>query len=185
MLTPLHISWKDPSGANIYRGAEWSKNEFVVRDLAGGVLQPDSYSEVFTVVMQNPAQERRMEAVARDGQQATGIPEKFVSVKLYLDAEDDALVDMLVHDWPAHDAGVELSFDQGVTWRRIDQAWGNPLDPSTWIPLPAVVAGAPAGELGAFPPFNRCLIQLRIKTPAHSASFGMFKFELAVDFDVL
>lgn len=185
MTLPLHISWKDSSGSNVYKGADWANDSWLRRDLPIGVLQPDSYSEVFTVVMENPVQQRRLETTHTDGLQPSGTPEKFINVRLYLDSDDASVVDMLVYDWPGRDAGVELSFDQGVSWKRISALWGNPVDETTWIPLPPVVSGAPDGELGAFPPYNRALILARIKTPANPASFGLFRFELAVDCDVL
>jgi hypothetical protein len=186
-MLPIHIAWEDTTGANVYRGADWGTDAWIENELVEGVLQPNSYSDIFTVVMQNTAQDRRLASVAQDGSGASGTLETFINVKLYLDADDPEMVDLLVNQWPALDAGVELSFDQGFSWKRISPVCGNPADPSTWILLAgsAVTEGAPDGQLGPFPPFNRATVQVRIKTPQVPTSFGLFQFQLVPDCDVL
>lgn len=186
MLLPLHLAWKDIVGAVVYRGADWSQDQWRQADLVEGVLQPGAYSAVFTAVLQNPVQERRLEAVSRDGS-SSGTPEKFVNVRLYLDADDPAMVALLLDQWPLAGAGIELSFDRGISWTRLSSAAGHPERPSTWILLPgsSVTEGAPDGELGPFPPFNRATIQMRVRTPAETGSFGLFRFRLVPDADVL
>lgn len=185
-MLPLHISWKDETGSRIFRGANWDLDSWIVQDLFEGALAPGSYSAIQTVALQNTAQERRLEALARDGVSPSGLPEKMVSLRLYLDG-DDATIATLIDAWPQQGAGIELSFDHGVSWKAISPLWGNPRDESTWIPLPvsALATGGVAGELGPFPPHNRATLQLRVKTPLNPSSFGLLRFQLAVDCDVL
>lgn len=186
-LLPLHIAWTDETGARVYRGADWKAGSWILEDLTEGVVAPSSSTGHYTVALQNVAQERQLEARARDGASRQGALEKLVNVRLYLDADDEAVVDALVNVWPAAGAGVELSFDNGATWRAISPEWGNPRDSSTWIDLPAsaLPVGGVAGELAAFPPWNRATLQVRVKTPAKPSRLGLFRFRLEVDCDVL
>lgn len=185
-LPPFQAVWKDESGARIFRGADWSLGSSIEKDLFEGVLAPGVCSEEFSVALINPAGERLLEARGRDGSYPDGAPEKMVNVRLYLDSETESTVQALVQEWPQVGAGVELSFDHGVSWRRISASWGNPLDESTWIPLPAtaLAPGGVAGELLPSPPHHRASLLLRVKTPS-APSWGLLRFELAVDCDVL
>jgi hypothetical protein len=185
-MLPLHLSWTNETGDKVYRGADAAYETRLASELPFGVLQPDSYSESAVLVLENTAQERRLAAVKADGKTPEGTAEKFIHVRLYLAGDADTVKTLLI-DWPALEAGVEVSFDRGVTWTRLSLSAGHPDRPDSWITLPgrAVCEGAADGELGPFPPYNRATVHVRVKTPRDPSVFGLHRFSLVPDCDVL
>jgi len=185
-MIPLHIDWKDSTGAVIYEGGPYTGSSLEQNTLVLGVLAPNSYSGIFTVVLQNTALDRRLQIASQVGSVLDGAAETFLNIKLYLQSDPDTL-NTLLNDWPLMNAGVEVSFDNGITWTRFSSSIGNPADSSTWLLLPgsAVAFGAPDGELDATPPTNRATLLIRVKTPANPEAYGLISFSLVPDFDVV
>ena len=184
-MLPLHMAWKNFAGDVVYRGGDFLTDAWLYRELIEGVVHPGGYSDISTVVLQNVAQLRKMEIERRQGRM-DGPAEKLMNVRLYLASDPDSL-ELLTSIWPVQGGGVEISFDQGISWKRFTREYGNVNDPSTWILLQgsAVSQGAPDGELDPFPPFNRATLQLRLKLPSSSYRYGLFTYTLGVDCDVL
>lgn len=185
-MLPLQISWTTEAGETAYRAPDYAHDIQLVAELPHGVLHPDMLGEAKTAVLKNTAQERRLEAVRRDGKTPEGTAETLVNVRLYL-SMPEAASQVLLDEWPLAGAGVEISFDQGVSWTRFSRTCGYEGDPSTWIPLPgrAVCETANDGELGPFAPYNRATLQLRVRTPKNTAAYGIYTFSLVPDCDVL
>jgi hypothetical protein len=115
---------------------------------------------------------------------ATGLPTEYAytlkNVSFFLSGDTDAVQTLL--GW-APDAGAEISFDAGASWTQFSPAAGNPLDPSTWIPMAgtAVSLVAPDGQIL---PTDTARILIRLKTPPAPEVYGVAQFRLGVDFDV-
>jgi len=173
----------DQTGQIVYRGGDFTQSTWLQQPLIEGVLFPAQYSEVFTIVLRNPATDYRL-AAQLSGASVSGNVQTYANIRLYLTGDSAAEVQTV---WPALDGGYEISFNQGLTWIRFDTTHGLESDPSTWIPLPgcAVADGAPDGQLGPFPPLNQATLQVRVKVPFNVSQFGLYKLSLGIDLDIL
>lgn len=136
------------------------------------------------MVIENRVFARRLAAAAA-GAPIEGAPESVVNLRFYLLPGNEASRALL--SWPALQAGVQFSLDQGVTWQSFSATLGNKDAPASWIPVPGKVicAGDPDGTLGPFPPHNRATLYLRVLPPAEAAPSGLYTFSIGLDFDVI
>lgn len=116
-MIPFHLVWKNESGDRVFRGWDYTAEKWSGRELAHGVLHPKDSSEIQTVVLHNPARERRIQLESTLGKISTPL-ETVTNIKLYLDA-DPLVLDTLRYDWPSQNGGVELSMDHGQTWKPV------------------------------------------------------------------
>jgi hypothetical protein len=110
------------------------------------------------------------------------------NVKLYLDGEDSAIVQL---DWPTRggvnrpdlSGGLEISFDGGQTYTRFSATKGLKGDSSTWIDLPAIAIGL-QGTDNQLGPFDTAQMYLRMILPP-DADTKPYDVYLEADFDII
>jgi hypothetical protein len=185
-MLPLHIAYKSELGDQVWNDTDPGFVNWTRAELPFGVLTPGTLSPPVVVILQNTAAARRLALAAQNGGITTGTPEEFVNVKLYLSGTPQMKA-MLLQEWPALGAGIELSFDQGVSYIQLSMTFGNEDDPTTWILLPgtAIAESAPDGELDPFPPTNRATVYMRIRTPETPSFLGLVQFAIVPDCDVI
>jgi hypothetical protein len=164
----ITLSFKAADGT-LLKGYDAATSSFVDADQPLGILSPGMLSDVTTVYLKSSASDQSQSFV-------------LANVKLYLTG-DPALVSQLLIDWPVQDAGIEMSFDDGLTYQRLTATFGNPSDPSTWILLPATAISSVASA-GLLQPNDLAKLLLRVKVPLSVPAFGLFRIGLGVDVDV-
>jgi hypothetical protein len=107
-------------------------------------------------------------------------PFTLTNVRFFIQGDDE---DLIINAWPALGGGLEISVDRGATWIAFGPTLGNPAQPEGWIPLSGKAVGTTAAD-GVLAAGFSALILLRMNTPASPPAFGLFRFELAVAFDV-
>lgn len=163
------VSWIDNSTQTLLHGYDAVAGA-TDKETSLGVLYPQTLGDPVTLLLRSSA---------------FGQGDGFVlaNVKFYLGADDPSTIDMLLNQWPSLGAGVDISFDRGITWTRFSAAAGNPADSSTWVLLQgkAISSVAPDGKLT---PLDSALLTLRVQTPVNLPSQGLFPFQICVDCDV-
>jgi hypothetical protein len=89
-MIPFYLTWKNEAGDRVFRTWDYNAGQWSSADLAYGVLHPKDTSEIQTVVLQNPARERRIQMERESGRIRTPL-EKVTNIKLFLDGEETVL----------------------------------------------------------------------------------------------
>jgi hypothetical protein len=80
--------------------------------------------------------------------------------------------------------GVEISFDNGLTWNRFSNTVGLARTPSTWLVLPQEAVGSvgTAGQIGAF---DTAHMLVRYVIPPSVTLTKILDVQLQIDCDVV
>lgn len=172
---PLHVMWQTAAG-DLLHGFDNANQKWVDQELTLGLAFPDAMADAQTVLLRSSASFLQSAEV-------------LINVRIYLCGDPDT-VQALNAQWPASGGGLDISFDNGVTWLRFLAAGeglagaGDESDSSTWIPLPgsAISSVAVNGQIG---PNDVASVLLRLQVPPGERAFGVYRMQLGVDFDVL
>ena len=122
-----------------------------------------------------------------------GLDETLTNVKFYLDGDPASLV-IIQGLWPTQGGGMQISFDQGLTYLTFLQGpsgLGDKNYPATWITsqetLVTVVSGIPVdlsapGIIYATESLN---LLLRMVVPAQATQYQVYLPTLQCDFDII
>jgi hypothetical protein len=138
-------------------------------DMQLGVVFPQYLSDPQMVYLQSTA-------LAQNGTFTLG------NVRIYADGDAPSL-QLLLSVWPAQNAGLDVSFDSGVTWTRFSQTSGAPSDSSTWLPVPARAISDIAQD-GVLRVNDTASLLFRVQTPVDPAFRGLCQFRIVADFEV-
>ena len=167
-MPPLHVMWEDASG-NLVHGFDSVNGVWVDRQFALGLAFTDAPGNAVTVQFRSSASFLQS-------------PETLINVRLYLTGQNSDTVSLLATQWPPA-AGLDISFDNGMSWTRFSSNAGNANDPATWIPMPGVAVSsvALAGRIG---PNDVASAMLRLTVDPSATEFGVYLFQIGIDFDV-
>ena len=168
MNVPLHVRWwVDP--AALLHGFDNTTQTWTDEDLVLGLANPNLVTAPIEVFLRSSAA-------------LSGSQEILNHVRIYLTGEDED-VTRLLDEWPAAGNGLEVSFDNGISWTRFNRAAGNPADPTTWIPLPGVAISSVAAD-GQLGPMDTAHLYLRLNVgTVPDAIFS--RIQIGIDCDVL
>ena len=167
-MPPLHVMWEDASG-NIVHGFDPVNGVWVDQPFISGLAFTDAPGGAVMVQFRSSASFLQS-------------PETLLNVRLYLTGQDPGTLNLLATQWPPA-AGLDISFDNGVSWTRFSITAGNANDSTTWIPMPgaAVSSVAPDGQIG---PNDVATATLRLTVAPGTTDFGIYLFQIGIDFDV-
>jgi len=168
----------------------WSQNGTLLHggNADGSLVFPVMFSGVTSLVQQ---------VTLNSSARVNGTFDILSGVKFYL-AGDSADLAIIMGQWPnlgsaytparpELNGGLQISFD-GTTWTTFCMGAsgnvGNPNDPTTWLPLPAIAVGL-GGADGILGPYDIASLSLRYLVPNSVANYQLFNISLAVDCDVV
>lgn len=138
------------------------------------VSYPSTTSKPISLVIASPAAN-------------TNTTEILTNVKFYLDGSDATLLESwasISGTESSLNGGVEISFDNGITWTRFSSTIGKKSDTSTWVILPAVAISSLATD-GQLMSYDRGKLLLRVIVPPSFSDYRIISFLLGTDFDVV
>ena len=165
----IHLQWQAANG-DLLHAIDNTTYQVTDRDLSLGVAYPNLVTVPQAVLLRSSASFHDSDEV-------------LTNIRIYLTG-DPGVVKMLQEQWPMQGGGLEISFNDGVSWSRFSSGCGYASNPDTWIPLPgqAVSSVARAGQLG---PLDTARILIRAQIPTGADTFGLHCVRLGADFDVL
>jgi hypothetical protein len=104
-----------------------------------------------------------------------------LSFYLIGDASD---VDLVQNQWPAQNAGLDISFDRGQSWMRFSSTAGLLSNPATWLLLPMKATGH-ATQDGVLDPFDTAQLMLRFVVPPQWTGTRLLSLQLGIDCDIV
>lgn len=174
MFKPFYLVWQSATAVvKGYDGTNWIDGQ-----LAFPILFPGVTSDAVALTLSTSA----------------GINQTFetlTNVAFYLTGSDASMVqgtwpyltDPLGNVTAQATGGVEISFDDGLTWSRFSNSVGLAGHPSTWLALPQSAVGSVGlpGQLGAF---DAAHIQVRLVIPPSVSLARVLDIQLTIDCDV-
>jgi hypothetical protein len=175
MAKPFYLIWQE--GTTVlegYDGANW---------IDGQLTFPIVFPGVTTTLL----------ALSLSSSASVNLTfETLINVAFYLTGSDAPTVQ---GEWPyitdaygnataSVTGGVEISFDNGLTWNRFSNTVGLESTPSTWLPLPQEAVGSvgTAGQIGAF---DTAHMLVRYVIPPSVSLTKVLDVQLQVDCDVV
>lgn len=168
----------------------WTQNGTLIRGINpnGTGITPQS-NMLEGIVNQSiifPGQTTQAQALtlASSAQYSDG--ETLVNVKFYLDGDVDSLA-ILQGTWPTQGGGMQISFDQGLTYTTFSQGpsgVGDVKYPATWLLLPAVAIGLGATD-GILTSVDTAQLLVRFVVPSQATQYQIYLPTLEVDFDII
>lgn len=160
--------------------------QLVWSDVSNNILTSQWFPIAFPATTSQPRQLQ-----VRSNAAALQTFETLTGVKFYLTG-DPTDVNTVQNIWPSLggvdkpelNGGIEISFDFGRTYIRLDLTHGLESDPSTWIDLPVEAVGTQgaAKTLGAF---DTAHLIVRYIVPPGAIQFKQLDIRLALDFDII
>lgn len=158
MSFPLHILWY--SGSEMLQGLDMPSQKWKQGHFSYGPGFPGEVTEARQLVLSTSALFRSTFDV-------------LVDCTLHLEAAEEVL-NLLDSVWPESGGGVEVSFDNGVTWQLLTSA-----------PLPVrVVVPGTTKTTQDLSPFDSIWILVRVKVPIDYTVYGPLDFAIGLDCDV-
>jgi hypothetical protein len=175
MANPFYLIWQE--GSTVLEG--YSNGDWIDGQLTFPIVFPG---------VTTPAQ-----ALSLSSSASTNLTfETLINVAFYLTGSDAPVVqdewpyltDAYGNATPAVTGGVEISFDNGLTWNRFSNTVGLASTPSTWLALPQEAVGSvgTAGQIGAF---DTAHMLVRYVIPPSVTLTKILDVQLQVDCDVV
>jgi hypothetical protein len=185
----FYLNWKQDG--KLVRGFDAADGSV----LDGQVMFPISFPQVSSpprrVTLSTSACQSNLEVASVLSLYLTGNPDDVAEVQCKWPYAG-GLTEDGVHLLPGRDGGVEISFDDGRSWKRFAYIPGNTdganfgyeKDPSTWVLVPVSAFGA-AGTDGMLGPFDQADMLVRFVVPPSVSNYRVLDVRLGISTDIL